>query len=152
LGWARVSHEDTLFAQTPPAERYQYSLDEEHQVVVVVVHERLTADDLIAIVNRQIDDKAWAFGLLYDYRTTWVPPSPQEIVVASAYVHQQIRMHGQRGPVALVVAGGPVVDVAATYALNARGFAVAVFWGLPEARNWLSAQQIAALSGDAEDD
>ena len=61
-------------------------------------------------------------------------------------------MHGQRGPVALVVAGGPVVDVAATYALNARGFAVAVFWGLPEARSWLTAQQIAALSGEPGDE
>ena len=141
-----------MFAQIPPAARYEYSLDEGHQVVTVVVHERLTADDLIAIVNRQVDDKAWTFGLLYDYRTTWVPPSPQEIAVASAYVHQQIRIHGQRGPVALVVAGGPVVDVAATYALNARGFAVAVFWGLPEALNWLSAQQIAALSGEQDEE
>ena len=139
-------------ADIRPAARFEYSCDDDHQVVTVAVRERLTAGDLIAIVNRQVDDRAWTFGLLYDYRTMWVPPSPQEIEVASAYVHQQIRLHGRRGPVALVVAGGPVVDVAATYALNARGFAVAVFWGVAEARSWLSAQQIAALSGEAGDD
>ena len=73
-----------MLAQIPPAARFEYLCDEDHQVVTVVVHERLTADDLITIVNRQVDDKAWSFGLLYDYRTTWVPPSPQEIAVASA--------------------------------------------------------------------
>lgn len=140
-----------MIAGESPESRYDYTRDDGQRRVTVVAEGRLDIRDLIAIVNRQIDERAWTYGILYDYRQSWEPPTPQEAAILSAYVHQQTRLLGPRGPVALVVAGGPVAEAATAYVRNARVFTARVFGDIDDASRWLDAEQI-ARAFEGEDD
>ena len=122
----------------PPEPAFEYIRDDDRLLVTVLAHRPLTVGELLSVVNRQIDDKAWAYGILYDYRKTSDAMSRQDSAVVSAYVHQQVRLLGPRGPVAFVVASGQVLDIVRSYARDAQGFEARMFRDIDAAVRWLT--------------
>jgi hypothetical protein len=121
-------------------ERYVYIRDDANRRIRIIVHERLNADELIGIVDRQASEATWAYGVLYDMRSVQDASPKEDIVTVSARVEEHIATLGARGPVALVTRAFGVVGAGQIYAAESlsRGFNVQVFWDIDDAEEWLS--------------
>jgi hypothetical protein len=94
----------------------------------------------MAIVDQQIAEGLWAYGILYDLRHTDDPTSREDAALVTAYVQAQSETHGRRGPVVLVTRAPAVLSGGLVYAYEAarRGVDIQVFWDLEEAEEWLT--------------
>lgn len=122
--------------------RFDYVRDDVARRIRVRVLEPLPADDLLAIVDRQIAEGAWAFGLVYDLRalTGTHAASPADARLATERSLEYQRQHGPRGPVAVVTRDVKMIGLGQAHAHEAarRGVEVQVFWDLAEAEHWLT--------------
>jgi hypothetical protein len=121
-------------------QRYDYVRDDAKRRIRVTLHQRLSADELIGIVDRQAEEGAWTYGMLYDLRSLQDPSPKEDIVTVSARVQAHIATYGSRGPVALVTRAIGIVGAGQMYAAEGmnRGFNVQVFWDIDDAEEWLS--------------
>ena len=107
-----------------------YTRDVARRRIVVIGDGPLTAEDLIGVVNRQVSDNAWTYGLLYE-----ATAAPEAIDPLLVYLRQAGRSLGPRGPIA-VVSLGPDVDNVARYVASSEG-EIAVFTSRRAAETWL---------------
>jgi hypothetical protein len=121
-------------------ERYDYVRDDARRRIRITVHEPLTAEELIGIVDRQAEEGTWTYGMLYDMRALQHPSAKEDIVTVSSRVQGHIANLGPRGPVALVTRAFGVVGAGQIYAAESqtRGFNVQVFWDVDDAEEWLA--------------
>jgi hypothetical protein len=101
--------------------------------------------DVLAWLERQAVEGAWAYRTLDDLRlVTWNPTS-EEVRRILRRVGLLSATHGPRGPVA-IVATPPLFDRALTYAASLGalvGHVVEMFYELAEAERWLDERQAA---------
>ena len=123
-----------------PRPRYDYVRDDAKRRIRVTVHERLSSEELIGIVDRQAEEGTWGFGTLYDMRSLQDAAPKTDLATVWARVQTHIAEHGTRGPVALVTRAFGIVGAGQMYATEtlSRGFNVQVFWDLDDAEQWLS--------------
>jgi LmbE family N-acetylglucosaminyl deacetylase len=122
--------------------RFDYARDDARRRIRVTAHQPLEADDLIAIVDRQVREQTWTYGVLYDLRALQVARLKGDLRKVADHVLAAVTAHGRRGSVALVARAAEIVGSGQMYAfLGARiGFSVEVFWDLDEAEQWLDGQ------------
>ncbi len=112
-----------------------YTRDNARRRIVVIGDGPLTAEELISVVNRQIADNAWTYGLLYE-----ATAGPEAIDGLLDHLRQTAPSLGRRGPVA-VVSQGPDAANVARYVTSAAG-EIAVFVSRQNAEAWLDERQI----------
>ena len=119
-------------------QRYDFIRDDSRRRVIVKAREPLDAADLVAIVDRQIAEGAWRFGIVYDLRVAFAgATSPEDGQTIAAYVLRQVAAHGPRGAVAIVTRQPDMIAAGLMYAYRARKVNVEVFWDIDEAECWL---------------
>ena len=111
-----------------------YTRDVARRRIVVIGDGPLTAEDLIGVVNRQVSDNAWTYGLLYE-----ATAAPEAIDALLAHLRQIAPALGPRGPVAVVSLGPDAANVA-RYVASAAG-EIAVFVSRRAADTWLDDRQ-----------
>ena len=111
-----------------------YTRDAARRRIVVIGDGPLTADDLIGVVNRQVSDNAWTWGLLYE-----ATAAPEAIDALLVHLRQIAPGLGPRGPVAVVSLGPDAANVA-RYVASAAG-EIAVFVSRRAADTWLDDRQ-----------
>jgi len=117
-----------------------YTRDVGRRRIVVIGDGPLTAEDLIGVVNRQVSDNAWTYGLLYE-----ATAAPEAIDPLLVYLRQAGRSLGPRGPVAIVSLGPDAANVA-RYMASAEG-EIAVFTSRRAAETWLDDRHSAGERG-----
>jgi hypothetical protein len=119
---------------------FQFTRDDERRRIRVTLRRTLGATELIAIINRQIDEHAWSYGTLYDLRLIDRAIDRRTAIEVAEHVQKMAEQHGRRGPVAIVTRKVDVVAAGHAYALDntRQGRAVDVFWDIDDAERWLS--------------
>jgi hypothetical protein len=127
----------------PTPARFEYVRDDARRRIRVTAHQPLRAEDFIAIVDRQVREHTWAYGILYDLRAVHEATSKADARSGADHLRNYVTVHGTRGAVALVTRTVDMVGTGQMYAfLGAKiGFHVEVFWDLDAAERWLDAQQ-----------
>ncbi|PWT80330.1 MAG: hypothetical protein C5B57_12375 [Blastocatellia bacterium] len=121
--------------------RFDYIRDDVHRRIRIVAREPLETIDLCEIVDRQVREGTWTYGVLYDMRATTGPGmSKVETRAVAEHVRAHVARRGVRGPVALLTGTSDLVAVGQKYAyfLGAKlRSQFKVFWDLAEAERWL---------------
>ena len=123
---------------TPPP--YDYVVEDDRRVLYVRAHRTLTATDVYALLDRQIRDAVWTYGLLYDLRMTNGPTASADSVAIAARVAELVKAHGPRGPVALVTKDVAMCAVPEMHARHACQVVMRVFTNFSDAKQWLTHQ------------
>jgi hypothetical protein len=123
---------------------FDYVRDDGRRRIRITANQPLQGDDLIAIVERQVREDAWTYGILYDLRAVSGATPKGDVRAVADHVLALVTVHGPRGAVALVTRTIDMVGTGQMYAfLGARaGIKVEVFWDLIEAERWLDEQQL----------
>jgi hypothetical protein len=123
---------------TGPA-AYDYVRDDAQRMIRVTLRQRITAEELISVVDRQVEENAWDYGLLYDMRNIVEPIPREDAMLVSDHVATHVDVRGPRGRVALVTRNAGAIGSGQRYALDSArgGFTVQVFWDMDEAEAWL---------------
>jgi len=121
-----------------PVDRFSYACDAEARIIRVVARQTLTVDDVVGIIDRQVAEGRWSFGILYDLRRVDAALSKQDAARVAEHANSMGAANGPRGPVALV-ASPQLVAARAVYAIRTkRTMLVEVFWDPDEAQRWLT--------------
>jgi hypothetical protein len=122
--------------------RFDYERDDVRRRIRITARQPLRAADLTAIVDRQLHDNAWTYGILYDLRTIATVTSRVDADAVADYVRASVGVHGPRGSVALITRRGDIVAMGQIYAMRSAGsgFDVEVFWDLADGEGWLDGQ------------
>jgi hypothetical protein len=121
---------------------YTYEIDRARKRIHVRAHTALDRASLVAIIDRQLQDNAWSFGVLYDVRHVVGATSAADTRAVSAHALACVERHGPRGPVAIVTRSAEMVGAGQMYALvNAEAMQVEVFWDVDDADRWLDEQR-----------
>ncbi len=116
----------------------EYEIDRERRRVTIVWHPPVDAAQVVDVVERQAEDGAWNFGVLHDTRANSTNTGASTGPVQTA-VERLTRLHGPRGPVA-IIAQPHTVGIAQAYAIRGARTAagdIQVFWDREEAEAWL---------------
>lgn len=118
--------------------------DDEQRRVTVTVSDPWSVEEVVVAGDRQIAGGAWRHGTLYDlHGSTWVPSEPDLLWLVKRG-HQQVALHGARGPVAIVVDGTTSPHLVQCYVQYGGGTdVVRVFETSAAAAGWLAAQPVA---------
>jgi hypothetical protein len=123
----------------------EYRLDHGRGRLTIIGRDPVGVPDVLAWLERQAADGAWAHATLDDLRlVTWNPTS-EEVRRILRRIGTLSATHGPRGPVA-IVAAPPLFDRARTYAASLGaliGHIVEVFCALDDAERWLDERQAA---------
>jgi hypothetical protein len=82
-----------------------YQTDDKRRLLTVSVSDPYTAEDVLAVVDRQASEGLWEYALLYDVRSV-----SQVVDLDPALVKARIRLAGEgrpRGAVAIVIGAHP---------------------------------------------
>jgi hypothetical protein len=122
-----------------------YVLDHARQRLTIIGRDPVDVPDVLACLERQVADGAWAYGTVDDLRLVTWNPSSEEVRRILSRIGLLSATHGPRGPVA-IVATLPLFDRARTYAASLDalvGHVVEVFSALADAERWLDERQAA---------
>jgi hypothetical protein len=121
---------------------FDYVRDDARRRILVTVHGPIRSADMCVIVDRQVDEHAWTYGLLYDLRRLTTPLPNDGADALAAHVFQYVISHGPRGPVAAVTSAASMVGAVQHYAhvVERAGVTMQVFWDMDEAEKWLAHQ------------
>ena len=121
-----------------------YERDDLRRRITVTLEGPFDLDELVATVDHQASEGTWHYSRLYDARLHEAPTSAQ-IRALLGQVRERTRMHGPRGPVAVVTDHLAVFGMVRMYmSLGENDGTVEVFRDIAEAESWLTARVLAA--------
>lgn len=117
-----------------------YECDPARRRITVTSMGAVDLSDVLRVIDRQAADGAWSYGLLYDVRMGYDPPSEDDVRRMIMHVGNVTTKRGPRGPVAFVVADAQLFKMGSWYASlgNLTALTVRVFTNLEDAEQWLS--------------
>src|SRR5687767_479883 len=130
----------------PPesVDRFTYTCDAAARIIRVVARQTLRVDEILGIIDRQVSEGRWSFGIMYDLRRVETALSKEEAARVSEHANSLAAENGPRGPVALV-ASTPLLGARAVYAIRTRRTQrVEAFWDTEEAERWLAERLLKA--------
>jgi hypothetical protein len=112
--------------------------DERHRIVAVSIG-TVTLEEALAVIDRQLAEDAWSYGVLYDVRAGHASPSAADVHELLKHVGRLTTQHGPRGRVALVVLDPALSKMARRYASlgELTALDVRVFTSIRQAERWL---------------
>jgi len=121
---------------------YSINIDHRRRHITVVATEPVGVADVLHLLGQQIENSAWGYRTLHDARQVrWVPTS-EEMQIILAYVDNNSKTLGPRGPVAFVTDGSVLTGFARVYDSMAEGSSMQgrVFNDVDVALQWLDQQ------------
>jgi len=117
-----------------------YERDDVRRRIVVTIVGAVSAAEARGVINRQIAEGAWTYGLLYDARLDTSQPSTADVRGIVEYAGRCIAQHGPRGPVAIVTTNPSNYGMARMYSTLGEPvrLSVEVFREIAEAEAWLN--------------
>ena len=117
-----------------------YERDDLRRRITVTLHGRFDVDEIVASIDRQAAEGTWPYSRLYDERGVPEPPTTAEIRALLGQVRERTRLHGPRGPVAVVTDHSAAYGMARMYmSLGDNDGTVEVFRDIAAADSWLTA-------------
>jgi hypothetical protein len=122
---------------------FEYRLDHARQRLTIIGRDPAGVPDVLAWLDRQVADGAWAYASLDDLRRVTLKPTTQDVHRILDQVTMRSTEHGPRGPVAVVATHPALFGMASLYAalVDLAVGDVEVFSVLAEARHWLDERQ-----------
>jgi hypothetical protein len=119
-----------------------YDVDARRRWLLLTATGVVTADETLGVIDRQIAEGHWTYGMLYDIRDAENLPKPSAIFTILEYVRKQVEQHGPRGPIAIVAPASRNLQRVRTYTslTESTRLIVATFDTVGEASIWLMAQ------------
>lgn len=115
---------------------HQQPRDDVRRRIRFTATEPVTFADVTALLDRQIAEGSWHYGLVIDLRMAILPRADRDRVVSR--MTEMSAVHGPHGPVALVTNQPDSVANAQVYAMRSTDAeSVEVFWDIEEANHWL---------------
>jgi hypothetical protein len=116
----------------------QYVRDDARKRIRVTLLGSITVPELIEVAERQAAEGTWSYGILYDTRPQTNPDSAGNATPALDNVRELTKVHGPRGPVAIVARSAGIVANAQMFTVwSADVLVMEVFWDVGEAERWL---------------
>jgi len=116
-----------------------YTRDDRRHLITVTVDGPFDLDEIMATIDRQAAEGTWRYGRLYDERGMQPAPTSDQIRALLEAVRQRIRMHGRRGPVAVLTDQPTVYGMVRMYmSLAGEEPSVSVFRDVGDADRWLA--------------
>ena len=114
---------------------FDYRRDDERGIVWTRATKPVGVLDVTEMLDRQLAEGAWKFGMLVDARQAILSSTDSKALLD--YVRTLAAQYGPHGPVALVTRDG--VGSAQAYAMRSEfaGLSFEVFWDVDEAERWL---------------
>jgi hypothetical protein len=117
----------------------EFLRDDERRRVRVTLLGAVSIDAMKAILDRQIIEGAWTYGLFYDVRSLTALPSAADAHEGLEHLRKTVESRGPRGPVALVARDAGAIGFAQRYGMRAGTLLqMEVFWDVDEAERWLA--------------
>ena len=117
-----------------------YERDDLRRRITVTIVGTFDVADVVATLDRQASEGTWHYARVYDERHVSGAPSSEQIVALLGQVRERIRMHGPRGPVAVVTDHSAVYGMVRMYmTLGDNDGTVRVFRSMDDAERWLTA-------------
>ena len=118
-----------------------YERDDVRRRITLTLHERFDVDEVVATLDRQISEGTWHYTRLYDERDVPEPPTTAQIRALLGHVRERTRLHGPRGPVAVVTDHSAAYGMVRMYmSLGDNDGTVEVFRDIAAADSWLTAR------------
>ena len=127
-----------------------YVRDDTNRRIEASASGHVAVTDVIALIDRQANEGAWGFAMLYDARQTEMALSVEESEAVLVHVRRLAQIHGPRGPVAIVALSRPLVSFGQilTAHTDKSTVAIQVFWNIADAQQWLHEQLPAPSPAD----
>ena len=127
----------------PASESMPYFVEIEHdrRRFFVIGRDPVGLSDVIASLDRQVEEGAWSYGTIHDSRlVTWMP-SREDVIAIVIHIAAIVTAQGPRGPVAFIAASQTLFSIARMYTAIAEGskYKASVFRNLEDAQRWLDA-------------
>ena len=121
---------------------YEINVDHKKRHITVVATEPVGLADVLKLLAQQIENGAWAYRTLHDARQVRWVPTPDDVRIILAYVDNNSKTLGPRGPVAFVTVGSVLTGFARVYESMAEGSSMhgRVFGDVDVALQWLDQQ------------
>ena len=101
----------------------------------------VTRDEALAVIDRQVAEGVWAYGIVFDIRSADALPKPSELFEILDYVRRSVREYGPRGALAIVAEPSQSHQGVRTYvSLSDPSRQFATFTDVHEAVRWLEEQ------------
>jgi hypothetical protein len=122
---------------------FEYRLDHARQRLRIIGRDPAGVADVLAWLDRQAADGAWAYGSLDDLRRVTFSPTAADVQRVLDQVTARSVAYGQRGPVAVVATHPGLFGMARLYSalVDLAVGDVEVFSALAEAKHWLDERQ-----------
>jgi hypothetical protein len=121
-----------------------YERDDLRRRIRVTLEGRFDVDAIAATFDRQASEGTWHYSRLYDLRGVRETPTTEQIRALLSQVRERIRLHGPRGPVAVVTEHPALYGMVRMYmSLGENDGTVEVFHNVADADGWLKARAIA---------
>lgn len=116
-----------------------YERDDSRQRILIMTTGHVTTEDVLEVVDRQAEEGAWSYSVLYDVRAGKNIPTPEDLRRVVMRVGMLTARHGPRGPVALVTETPQMWRMARAYSNLGQLTAldVEVFARVEDAEQWL---------------
>jgi hypothetical protein len=127
---------------TTEPDPFSYERDDARRRIHVTAQRTLGRDEFATILARQVDEKTWSYGVLYDLRRMAAAAPPDDARVLADQMIRALIELGPRGPVAVVAWSLDVIHATEEYAGSARraGLQMRVFSTIADADRWLDEQ------------
>lgn len=114
-----------------------YTRDDTARRIRITSAPPVTADEVIAAIDRQVSEGTWQYSVLADLRLAFVPPP--EVARIIVHLQEMTERHGPASPVAFVARDATAIGSAHKFGRNTidLGIGVQIFWDLDEAVQWL---------------
>jgi hypothetical protein len=116
-----------------------YERDDSRQRILIMTTGHVTTEDVLGVVDRQAQEGAWCYSVLYDARAGTNTPTPEDLRRVVMRVGMLTARHGPRGPVALVTKTPQMSRMARAYSNlgELTALDVEVFTCVEDAEQWL---------------
>jgi hypothetical protein len=116
-----------------------YERDDTKQRILIMTTGHVATEDILGVVDRQAEEGAWSYSVLYDARAGKNAPTADDLRRVVMRVGMLTARHGPRGPVALVTGSPQVSKMGRAYASLGQLTAldVEVFTRIEDAEDWL---------------
>lgn len=122
-----------------------YERDDRRHRIIVTLEGTFDVDEIVATLDRQASEGTWHHTRLYDLRALREAPTSPQIKALLGHVRERTRVHGLRGPVAVVTDHLAVYGMVRMYmSLGENDGTVEVFRDIAAADRWLTARTVAA--------
>lgn len=116
-----------------------YVLDDERRHITVTAVGPLTKADILAVIQRRITERTWAYTVLYDVRGVDALPDSESTAEIAAYLKTVVKGLGKRGAFAIVSRDPSMVGCARQSTdIEANVGPFGLFTALEDAERWLS--------------